>query len=669
VTRARRRGPRLLTQVVIAGAIFLAVVAAGLIVSLDASRQSRDSVAVRERADAVADRTARAFKLLLDLESSQRGFLITRQESMLEPWRAARSGLPGALRGVEAAARRVGQGQTAARFSREALAYLHRFSEPLVATARQNPGKARDIVADGAGRRRMDALRTTAGTLFTSNGKAVAGRGQAAQRALRRSTGVQTAALLASGLLVLGFVVFLNISILRPVRLTAAAARAFRRGDRSARVPVKRTHELGVLAAAFNEMAAALQGGELEMEARAQQLEVARRDAEAADVAKSEFLSRMSHELRTPLNAILGFGQLLELDELSPQQREATQHIMKAGRHLLELINEILDISRIESGELKVSLEPVCVPELLGEAMSMIAPLADARSVTLRQDGTCDEHDHVRADRQRLKQVMLNLLANAVKYNRPGGDVCVRCVDVEGVTLSISVVDSGIGIAEHDIDRLFRPFERLHHDDPAIEGTGLGLALTKRLVEAMEGEIHVASQIGRGSVFSVLLPIAKAPADDGSLAELRPAGDPEPVGSPRTVLYIEDNASNVKLIETVLVRRPEVTLMVAVQGSLGLELAIEHRPSLVLLDLDLPDMPGDQVLRRLLADPRGRDLRVVVVSADATPRQIERLMALGAHGYLSKPFDVAELLAAIDESSPDVAGAIWDVPAGETVPG
>jgi signal transduction histidine kinase/ActR/RegA family two-component response regulator len=653
---------------VIAGAVFLAVVAAALGVALDASHQSQDSVAVRERADAVADRTGQAFKLLLDLETSQRGYLITRRTSMLEPWRAARRGLPEGLRGVEAAARRVGQGQSAVRFRRDALAYLHDYSEPLVATARRDPGRAREILGEGGGQRRMEVLRADAEALLKSNAQAAAGRGRSAQRALRRSTQIQTLALLASGLLVVGFIAFLNVAILRPVRSTTAAARAFRRGDRSARVPAEPGHELGVLAVAFNEMAAALQGGELEMVARAEQLEVARHDAEAADVAKSEFLSRMSHELRTPLNAILGFGQLLELDELSPQQRDATQHIMKAGRHLLELINEILDISRIESGELKVSLEPVSVPELLGEAMSMIAPLAAARSVTLGQDGSCDEHDHVRADRQRLKQVMLNLLANAVKYNRPGGDVRVRCVEIEGAILSISVVDSGIGIAEHDIDRLFRPFERLHHDDAAIEGTGLGLALTKRLVEAMEGEIHVASQIGRGSVFSVMLPIAEAPADDGVLSELRPADATEPAGSPRTILYVEDNASNVKLIETVLVRRPEVTLMVAVQGGLGLDLAIEHRPSLVLLDLDLPDMPGDQVLRRLRADPRGRDLRVVVVSADATPRQIERLMALGADGYLSKPFDVAELLAAIDESSTHLADATWDAE-GQTVPG
>ncbi len=369
--------------------------------------------------------------------------------------------------------------------------------------------------------------------------------------------------------------------------------------------------------------------------------------AERANASKSEFLSRMSHELRTPLNAVLGFTQLLELDDLSAEQRDSVEHIARAGRHLLELIDEILDISRIEGGELRLSLEPVSVREVVGEAVGMVRPLAVARGV--RIDGLENGGgQHVRADRQRLKQVVVNLLANAVKYNRDGGEVTVACEAVSGGRLRLVVADTGIGIAEHDMARLFLPFERLGAAQSEVEGTGLGLTLTKQLVDAMGGETGATSQVGEGSSFWVELAVVDAPAE---LLEdtLSPTTVPSPTSArARTVLYVEDNLSNVKLIERVVARRPEVTLIVAMQGRIALELAREHQPSLILLDLHLPDVSGEVVLRRLQADPRTAATPVVVLSADATPGQVQRLLAIGAADYLTKPFDIAHLLALID---------------------
>jgi PAS domain S-box-containing protein len=369
--------------------------------------------------------------------------------------------------------------------------------------------------------------------------------------------------------------------------------------------------------------------------------------AERANAAKSEFLSRMSHELRTPLNAVLGFAQLLKLDELSAEQRDSVEHITKAARHLLVLIDEVLDRSRVESGELSLSMEPVSLADVVGEAVGMVRPLAAASGVHIDGLGHGGEQ-HVRADRQRLKQVMVNLLANAVKYNRDGGEVSVTGEAVSDGRIRLVVADTGIGIAEHDLALLFSPFERLGAEQSDVEGTGLGLILTKQLVEAMGGKTGATSQTGVGSSFWVELPVVDAPAEQPA-DTLQPTMVPAPFSSrARTVLYVEDNPSNVKLVERLVARRPEVTLLVAMEGRIALELAREHQPSLILLDLNLPDVSGEEVLRRLRAEPRTSATPVVVLSADATPGQVQRLRANGATDYLTKPFDIARLLAVID---------------------
>ena len=381
-------------------------------------------------------------------------------------------------------------------------------------------------------------------------------------------------------------------------------------------------------------------------------LRQAREEADQASVAKSTFLSRMSHELRTPLNAVLGFTQLLELDHLSSDQRESTEEILKAGRHLLDLVNEVLDISRIEAGKLRLSLEAVDAIQTVEESISLLTPAAEQEGVTLDLDGSRGDRATilVTADRQRLKQVMLNLLSNAIKYNRERGNVRVAFVPVSDHRVRIDVTDTGNGIPEESMGRLFVPFERLGAEGSGAEGTGLGLALSKPLVEAMGGTLSVSSRMGEGSTFSVDLALT----EDESSSDEEEWGPPDeleavPDSYPsRTILYIEDNLSNLRLVERMVARRSGIHLVSAMQGSMGVALARDHGPDLILLDLDLPDIPGEEVLARLFSDPRTATLPVVVLTADATTGQAKRLLDAGARDYLTKPLDLPRFYELLD---------------------
>ena len=394
----------------------------------------------------------------------------------------------------------------------------------------------------------------------------------------------------------------------------------------------------------------------------------AQQSAVQANNAKLDFLSRMSHELRTPLNAILGFSQLLEIERLSGSQRESVEQITRAGRHLLELVNEVLDISRIDSGHLSLTPEPLAVDELLRESLDLIRPLADARDIALLTGPGClTPGRYVLADRQRLRQVLLNLLSNAVKYNRPAGQVTLDGAPApDGKHFRLSVRDTGVGIVPEKFSRLFTPFERLGAEKTDVEGSGMGLALSKRLVESQHGELGVESVPGAGSVFWVDLPVAAAPVADTSLAIfdallrmdeeddpylVTPVDPPPPPVPPaHTILHIEDNEPNRRLVEMLVAQRPTLRLLTASRGEEGLTLAREHRPDLILLDLHLPDTSGESVLHALRADAGTRETPVVLVSADAAAvRRSQSSQADGANDYLTKPFNVAQFLDLLDD--------------------
>lgn len=389
----------------------------------------------------------------------------------------------------------------------------------------------------------------------------------------------------------------------------------------------------------------------------AEELEFAKQQAETANRAKSEFLSRMSHELRTPLNSILGFGQILNMQQLTEEQHGDVGHILRAGRHLLELINEVLDIARIEAGRTTFSPESIQVNRIVTECVDLVRPLATMRQIRLENEVPPDEDIHVLADRQRLKQVLLNLLSNAIKYNCEAGTVAVRVAPARGTAESVSnslcleIVDTGAGLTAAEMEKLFVPFERLDADGTGIEGTGIGLALCKRLIEAMGGQVGVNSVVGTGSTFWVQLPQTGPPQLllPSQISEI-PALRVRPSGSVKTILYIEDNLANLTVVNRALsAERASYKLLSAMQANLGLEMAREYRPDLILLDIHLPDIEGDVVLKRLRADSVTFKIPIVILSADATPGQKERLLDAGASAFLSKPLDLLLFFQTLDD--------------------
>ena len=380
---------------------------------------------------------------------------------------------------------------------------------------------------------------------------------------------------------------------------------------------------------------------------RQSELSAARDAAEAASQAKSAFLANMSHELRTPMNAILGFSQFLEMDEtLTASQRDSVLTIYKAGRHLLDLINEILDLARIEAGRIDLSIETVPVEPVLTECLDLIAPLAQERGITLMQRAG-EPGLAARADRLRLKQVLVNLLSNAIKYNRPNGSVRVLVFRTGPETVRLTVTDTGRGIVSDRLTELFIPFNRLGAEYTETEGTGIGLALSRRIVEAMNGSIGVESSFGQGSTFWVDL--RAEPADPNRatplVAPVPTSASDQPL--PATVLYVDDDPVNLKLLEQVFATLPGLRLVTAPTPGLGLDLARLRRPDLILLDINLPGMDGCEMLARLRTDPQTRGIPVAAVTALAMARDIERGLAAGFNAYLTKPIDIPLLVETV----------------------
>jgi signal transduction histidine kinase/ActR/RegA family two-component response regulator len=390
--------------------------------------------------------------------------------------------------------------------------------------------------------------------------------------------------------------------------------------------------------------------------------------AEKANRAKTDFLSSMSHELRTPLNAILGFAQLMESGAPSPTtaQKRNLDQILKAGWYLLELINEILDLALIESGKLTLSSESVSLPEVMLECRAMIEPQAQKRGISMTFPlfaAPC----FIKADRTRVKQVLINLLFNAIKYNRPGGSVAVECAPGEDDSIRLSVRDTGAGLTPEQLAQLFQPFNRLGKESSGEEGTGIGLVVTKRLVELMGGTIGADSVAGAGSVFWIELSVtsmAQFAIVEG--AEQAPVHRPVPEGTPvRTLLYVEDNPANLELVEQLIARRADLRLISAADGNLGIEFARAYLPEVVLMDINLPGISGIDAMKILRADPLTAHIPIIALSANAVPRDIQKGLEAGFFDYITKPIKVSQFMDSLDVALTFARTAAGGAGAGE----
>ncbi|MES2257633.1 MAG: ATP-binding protein [Pseudomonadota bacterium] len=384
------------------------------------------------------------------------------------------------------------------------------------------------------------------------------------------------------------------------------------------------------------------------------ELESARAVAEKANRAKSEFLSSMSHELRTPLNAVLGFAQLMASEKpapTAPQQRSLDQ-ILKGGWYLLRLINEILDLTLIESGKVTMSLEAMSMRAVLDDCRALIEPQAQKRGLQMHFARLNDAF-FVHADRTRVKQVMINLLSNAIKYNRAGGTVTVTCVACSGLDdaqrVRVSVADTGAGLSQDQLAHLFQPFNRLGQENGGEEGAGIGLVVTRQLVELMGGTIGVDSSVGAGTTFWVELAASSAP--EQALADIAIVSREARGGTPqRTLLYVEDNPANLNLVEQLIARRSDLKLLTAINGNLGIQLALTCQPDVILMDINLPGISGLGCLRILQQENATKHIPVLALSANAMPRDVEKGLEAGFFDYLTKPIKVPEFMAALDRA-------------------
>lgn len=570
--------------------------------------------------------------LLAETAAGVRGYRLVHDEAFLTPYRDAE---PRLLKVVERLSQRISDPAEAARFARLQPLFADKMHgwRRLLAPRLSREEETRQL---WIGKHKLDILRAELRQLSSHETAQLQVRSARAQALRQRNLIITLAAAALCGFGTVVAVGWLASSLSQ--RLRGLATNAGRLGEGLALLPRARTgDELGQVEQRL------AQASEL-LAARAAETQSARREAETANRAKTEFLSRSSHELRTPLNAILGYAQVLEMDLTAPTQRGHLQHILAGGRHLLELITELLDIARIEADRLDLQPEPVPVTMAIDEALGLVGPDAHARGIVLEVLAPVPDLS-LRADPQRLRQVLLNLLSNAVKFNRPRGHVRIQALTADD-DIQIRVSDQGPGLSPAQIQRLFTPFERLGAERSAVAGTGLGLALSKRLIEAMGGTIGVDSD-GDGACFWIRLPRAThAPLTGGPA----PAPALSPPAAVRHILSIEDNPSNQALIRTLCERRPHWRLYEA-SGLADADTALappRRRPDLILLDLHLSDGNGEELLIRLANQPQPPP--VLVISADATAATLTRLQALGVRGYLTKPLDVDEFYRALDQA-------------------
>ena len=568
--------------------------------------------------------------LIEDAATGVRGFVLTGQSDFLVPYRNASRLLPQTLEALRANVRdpeQVARLQRVIPLVELKLASLDELSE----SRGNDPADLREHLL--ASKEVLDQLRNEIRAMNVREAVLVEARTAAVDEAIRRNA-LMNAATALVGLAGGAAMLIFTIRMVRRVR------RATDNAERLAlELPLlpgdPTTDELG-------QLSERLERASVVLATRAAA-------AQAANRAKTEFLSRTSHELRTPLNAILGFAQLLERDLVTSPQQQQASHIVRAGRHLLALIDDVLDIARIESGGLQIEPESVDVHGLLSEALSLVSPLADRRRITLHGT-TVDESLAILADRQRASQVVLNLLSNAIKYNQDGGWVRID-VSADEYVVNIDVVDGGPGIPADLQTRLYTPFDRLGAERHNRDGIGLGLALSKSLMQQMGGQIDVDTQPGRGSTFKLSFPRSRllhSKQTDAGTFSSGVTSDVERVE--RTVLCVEDDASNLALVETLLIRRPHLKLVTARDGNEALRMVRETPPDLILLDLDLPGQGGEAALRAIRKSPSLAAIPVVILSADALQESIDRLRAAGATTYLTKPLDLKAFYSTLDES-------------------
>ena len=571
-----------------------------------------------------------AHSLLAETAAAVRGYRLVERDAFLDPYRLAE---PRLLALLDRLQREIADPQQARRMARVRPLFEEKMQgwRELLAPGITPEAERRQLIT---GKAKLDILRAELRRMREYEHAQLDLRTRTAQRLRYRNLVITQIAALLAGLGAIGAVAWLTSGLARRARRLAADASRLGEGQ-ALEIGERGGDELGQVADRLAEASRLLAE-------RAAETRRAREEAEAANHAKTEFLSRSSHELRTPLNAILGYAQVLSLDLEGREGHAHAQRIVSAGRHLLGLISELLDIAKIEAGHLDLAPQAVPVAAVIGEAAALVQPNAEARGVRLRIEaaGTVA----VRADPQRLRQVLVNLLSNAIKFNREHGEVTVVATH-DGDRVRISVRDQGPGVPAERRAKLFVPFERLGAERSAVEGTGIGLALSKRLIEAMEGAIGFDDAVGGGADVWVALPATAAPA---SAPETHRDAPPPPAAAARRVLSVEDNPSNQALIETLISRRPQLRLDHAGTVAAARQALLTAVPDLVLLDLQLPDGRGETLIAHIHADPRLAGVPVVAITADATDATLAAAHAAGAAEVLTKPIDVARFYAMLD---------------------